>query len=145
MAPPREDGFRKVQQSKASLSIVERNINELKLDPGNPRRHSKKQVRQIAKSIEAFGFNVPVTVDEHLQVVNGHGRLAAARLLGMQQVPTICIAHLSESQRRAFQIADNRLAENSRWNWAALAETLQILQTSNLNFDVQSTGFEITE
>src|SRR4051812_6545870 len=142
MARPCEGELGRDQESKDTmLSIVDRNIDELKPDSRNPRRHSKRQVQQIARSIEAFGFNVPLTIDEHFRVINGHGRLAAAKLLGIKKVPTICIAYLSESQRRAFQIADNRLTQNSTWNRSALAEELHILQTSNLDFDLQSTGF----
>jgi ParB-like chromosome segregation protein Spo0J len=146
MAALRHNGLRPDYRCKKNtISIVYRNIDELKLDPRNPRRHSRKQVGQLARSIEAFGFNVPCIVDEHLQVINGHGRLAAARLLDMEQVPTICITHLSGPELRAFQIADNRLNENSTWNRATLAQELQILKTANLDFDLSSTGFEIEE
>src|ERR1700732_5077010 len=77
------------------MSIVYRAAGQLKPDPANPRRHSKKQIRQIANSIEAFGFNVPVLVDADLNVIAGHGRLAAARELGMTEVPTLCLDHLT--------------------------------------------------
>jgi len=127
------------------LSIVYRNLEDLKPDPRNPRRHSKKQIEQIASSIRVFGFAVPCAVDEHLRLITGHGRLAAAKLLGMHQVPTICIAHLCESAIRAFRIADNQLTDISTWNRSALAEELRILQTANLDFDLSSTGFEIEQ
>src|ERR1700733_6738926 len=85
-------------------------------DPTNPRSHSEKQTRLIAQSIQTFGFNVPILVDRELNVVAGHGRLLASRLLGIETVPVIALDHLSEMQRRAFIIADNRLAEVAEWD-----------------------------
>jgi ParB-like chromosome segregation protein Spo0J len=73
------------------------------------------QIRQIANSIEAFGFNVPVLVDAELNVICGHGRLLACRELGWTEVPTLCLDHLTPAQARAFMIADNRLTEISSW------------------------------
>lgn len=96
------------QRAVAALSIAYLSIDQLKPDPGNARQHSAKQVRQIANSIEAFGFNVPLLVDAEGNVIAGHGRLLAAKRLEWGQVPTIRLDHLSESQRRAFMIADNR-------------------------------------
>jgi ParB-like chromosome segregation protein Spo0J len=84
------------------MSIVYRTIDQLKPDPANPRRHSKKQIRQIANSIEAFGFNVPVLVDADLNVVAGHGRLLACRELGWTEVPTLRLDHLTAAQARAL-------------------------------------------
>jgi ParB-like chromosome segregation protein Spo0J len=80
-------------------------------DPRNARRHERKQVRQIADSIRAFGFNVPILVDADLKVIAGHGRLLACRQLGQREVPTISLEHLSEAQACAFMIADNRLTD----------------------------------
>jgi ParB-like chromosome segregation protein Spo0J len=85
----------------------------LKPDPRNPRVHTEKQVRQIDQSIESFGFNVPLLIDDQQQVIAGHGRLKAVRKLGWDTVPAIRLNHLTESQRMAFLIADNRLTENS--------------------------------
>jgi ParB-like chromosome segregation protein Spo0J len=93
------------------ISIEYRPIERLKPNLANPRRHSKKQVRQIADSIRVFGFNVPVLVDADLNLVAGHGRLLACRELGMSEVPTICLDHLTPAQVRVFMIADNRLTE----------------------------------
>jgi ParB-like chromosome segregation protein Spo0J len=106
----------------AALSIAYLSIDQLKPDPGNARQHSAKQVRRIAKSIEAFGFNVPLLIDAEGNMFAGHGRLLAAKRLGWDQVPTIRLDHLSESQRRAFMIADNRLAEIAVWDDRLLAE-----------------------
>ena len=146
MAPLRQERLRQGSEKNTSpRSIVYCHVDELKLDPCNPRRHSKKQIRQIANSITTFGFNVPCIVDQELRVVSGHGRLAAARLLGIEQVPTICVAHLSECEIRAFQIADNRLSENSSWDRQLLSEQLQSLQALNLDFNIESTGFELPQ
>ena len=97
------------------VQVVYRGIHQLKPDPKNPRRHTAKQIRQIADSIAAFGFNVPILIDAELRVIAGHGRLLACRLLGREEVPTIGLEHLSPAQARAFMIADNRLTEIAGW------------------------------
>ena len=127
------------------LSIVYRNIEELKADLENPRQHSRKQIKQIARSIEAFGFNVPFLLDSSLRLIAGHGRLEASKLLGIRRVPTVCLRHLSEVQARAFVIADNRLTENATWDDRLLAEQFKILSEVKLDFDLEATGFEIGE
>ena len=86
------------------VEIVYRAIDQLKPDPRNPRRHERKQIRKIADSIAAFGFNVPILVDADLKVIAGHGRLLACRLLSRNEVPTISLEHLSVAQARAFMI-----------------------------------------
>ena len=91
------------------MLIVYRAIDQLTPDPANPRRHSKKQIRQIANSIEAFGFNVPILIDRDDKVIAGHGRLLACRELGWSEVPTLRLDHLTPAQARAYMIADNRL------------------------------------
>jgi DNA modification methylase len=127
------------------VAVCYREISKLTLDTRNPRLHSPKQVRQIARSIQAFGFVVPVLIDAKLKVVAGHGRVMACRLLGRSQVPTISLDHLSETQIRAFAIADNRLTENSEWNDRLLAEQLRDLAVLDLDFDLEATGFEMAE
>ncbi len=102
-----------ISKKNLDLTIVYHRIETLKPDPANPRLHSKKQIRQIANSIETFGFNVPVLVDAELNVIAGHGRLSACRALGWTEVPTLCLDHLTSAQARAFMIADNRLTEIS--------------------------------
>lgn len=128
-----------------NLSVEYRSLALLKCDPQNPRLHTKKQVRQIARSIETFGFNVPVLIDGQGQLIAGHGRVLAAELLGMTQVPTIKLEHLTEAQRRAFMIADNRLTENSKWDNHLLAEQFQVMSALDLDFSVEVTGFEMGE
>jgi len=127
------------------LSIVYRNIDELTPLPNNARKHSKKQIKQIANSIEAFGFNVPFLIDGNLRLIAGHGRLAASQVLGIRQVPTIRLEHLDESQMRAFMIAENRIAENATWNRTILAEHMKVLSEVNLDFNLETTGFEMKE
>jgi DNA modification methylase len=127
------------------ISIVYRAIDQLKPDPANPRLHSKKQIRQIANSIETFGFNVPVLVDAELNVIAGHGRLLAGRELGWSEVPTLCLDRLTPAQARAFAIADNRLTEIATWDDRLLAEQLKDLSLLGLDFSLEVTGFEVAE
>jgi hypothetical protein len=122
------------------IRIVSRQIAELELDPRNPRAHSPGQIRQIARSIEAFGFNVPVLVDAKRKVIAGHGRIMACKLLGWSEVPTIALEHLSEAQAKAFMIADNRLTENSVWDDRLLAEQLKALAILSRRVLISSSG-----
>jgi hypothetical protein len=117
----------------------------LSSDPKNPRMHCTKQVEQIASSIKTFGFNVPILVDASLHVIAGHGRLLACKSLGITKVPVIRLEHLSEHQKRAFMIADNRLMENAEWDPQMLGEQLRILSESELDFSLEATGFELSE
>lgn len=109
----------------------------------NPRTHSKRQIRQIADSIERFGFNNPVLVDRDGGIVAGHGRVQAAKLIGLETVPTIRLEDLPEAEIRAYVIADNRLAELAGWDDEMLAIELHGLL--ELDFDVSLTGFETPE
>ncbi len=131
--------------STTALKVIYLPTTSLKPHPQNPRVHSDKQVQQIAKSIETFGFNVPILVDDRQNVVAGHGRLLAARRLGWKTVPVIKLNHLSESQYRAFLIADNRLTENSSWDERFLGEQLKVLSEFELDFDLEVIGFETAE
>jgi hypothetical protein len=127
------------------LQVIYRLIAELKPDPVNPRLHSKKQIRQIANSIEAFGCNVPILIDRDDNVIAGHGRLLACRELGIAEVPTLRLDHLTPAQARAFMIADNRLAEIANWDDQLLAEQLKDLSLLGLDFSIEVTGFEMGE
>jgi DNA modification methylase len=122
-----------------------RPTRELKPRPGNPRSHSRAQIRQIARSIEEFGFNSPILIDKDDQIVAGHGRFEAARHLGLPRVPTIRLEHLTEAQARAFMLADNRLAERSNWDRELLGKELEFLTSVNLEFDITTTGFSTGE
>src|SRR6266478_4827232 len=128
-----------------NLAIVTRQIEALKPDPSNPRRHSKKQIRQIAESVKSFGFVVPVLVDADLNVIAGHGRLLACRERGITEVPTLCLDHLTRAQVRAFTIADNRLTEIATWDDRLLAQQLKELSLEGLDFSLEVTGFEMGE
>jgi DNA methylase/ParB-like nuclease domain len=130
---------------RCPIRIVYRLIAELKLDPMNPRVHTPRQIRQIARSIETFGFNVPVLIDARGKVIAGHGRVLASQLLGLTEVPTIGLDHLSDAQTRAFMIADNRLTENSVWDDRLLAEQFRALSVLDLGFSLEATGFEMGE
>jgi hypothetical protein len=134
-----------VDHAGSRVHVIYRQISELKLSPKNPRSHSPRQIRQIARSIQAFGFNVPVLVDTKDQVLAGHGRILACQLLGWSEVPTICLDHLSEAQAKAFMIADNRLNENSVWDEHLLPEQLKELSEIDLDFSLETTGFEMGE
>lgn len=109
----------------------------------NPRTHSAKQLKQIAASISRFGFTSPVLVSEDLTVVAGHGRLLAAQKLGLAEIPCIRLSHLSADERRAYLIAENRLAELAGWDKAELA--LELKELGELNFDFEAIGFDLPE
>jgi DNA modification methylase len=117
----------------------------LKPYKNNPRTHSKKQIRQIAESIKVFGWTNPVLADAENQIIAGHGRVEAAKLLGMPWVPVLRIEGLSEAEIRAYVMADNKLAENAGWDRELLAIELQGLLEMDLDFDVTVTGFETGE
>lgn len=129
----------------AKLKIVDRRIDELKPHPNNPRTHSQKQIQQIAASIDRFGFNNPVLIDGNGKIIAGHGRVEAAKLVGRLDVPTICIAGMSEDELRAYIIADNRLAENAGWDPEILAIELAYLSQFEIEIDPTITGFEMPE
>jgi DNA modification methylase len=118
-------------------------LSELRPHPNNARTHSKKQIRQIAKSIEKFGFCNPVLVDDTRQIIAGHGRVEAAKLLGINAVPTCQLSHLSDADKRAYILADNKLAEKAGWDKELLAIELQGL--IELDVDIELTGFEMAE
>jgi DNA modification methylase len=139
------DARRREPRRAKSLKIIYQQIEDLKLDPGNPRVHSKKQIGQIAESIKVFGFIVPILIDRNGKIICGHGRLMAARALGIIKVPTVHLDHLTEAQARAFMIADNRLTEIASWDDQFLAQQLKDLSLSGLDFSLEITGFEMGE
>ena len=123
--------------------IIERDVASLRPYARNARTHSRKQVKQIAASIERFGFTNPVLVSDAGEIIAAHGRVEAAKLLGMTKVPTLALSHLSETERRAYVLADNKLALNAGWDKEILAIELQALV--DLDFDVELTGFSLAE
>lgn len=127
------------------LKIVYRPTGDLTPYAGNARTHSDKQIVQIAASIRKFGFTNPVLIDERGEIVAGHGRVAAAKHLGQAEVPTIALAHLTAAERRAYVIADNRLAELAGWDRDILRIEFQALAEMDLDFDLEITGFETAE
>ncbi len=127
------------------LQVEYRLITSLRPAVRNPRTHSPKQIRQLVASIRTFGFTNPILIDGKDQVIAGHGRLAAAKCLQLDQVPTIRLEHLTEAQRRAYVVADNKLAELAGWDHDLLTLELQYLSDLELDFDLTVTGFEMEE
>ena len=113
--------------------------------PRNSRTHSKKQIRQIADSIRQFGFTNPLLIDSQNVILAGHGRLAAAKTLGLEQVPCVRLEGMTAQQKRAYVLADNKLALNAGWDEELLALELQGLMEFDLDFDIGITGFSIAE
>ena len=112
-------------------------------NPSNARTHSPRQIEQIARSIERFGFNNPVLIDNNNRILAGHGRVAATKLLGIDPIPALKIEHLTDVEKRAYVLADNRLAERAGWDDEILAIELQGL--IDLDFEIELTGFETGE
>ncbi len=126
-------------QNHGATSIKAVAVPDLIPNDRNAKNHSAEQVAQIAASISEFGFNNPVLIDEKGELIAGHGRLMAAQKLGMETVPCVVLHHLTDAQRRAYAIADNRIAENGEWNTDLLA--LEIGDLSSLNVDLSLLGF----
>lgn len=128
-----------------SLAVVYRAPAQLTPQSRNSRKHSKKHIDQIARSIKTFGFSVPVLTDAGDKILAGHARVLAALKIGLAQIPTIKIEHLTAQQATAFMIADNRLSELSDWDEQILAEMLKELSGAQLDFDIEVTGFTLDE
>lgn len=111
----------------------------------NARTHPKKQVRQIADSIRTFGFTNPVLIDDETRILAGHGRVRAAALLNLETVPCVRLSSMTPEQKRAYVLADNKLALNAGWDEEILAEELGFLVETDLDFDIGVTGFSIPE
>src|SRR6266481_3763693 len=118
-------------------------LSKLRPYTKNARTHSKKQISQIAESIKRFGFTNPVLISDDDEIIAGHGRVAAAKILGIESVPTVRLSHLNDAQRRAYVIVDNKLALNAGWDRELLAIELQGLV--DLDVDVEITGFSLAE
>jgi DNA modification methylase len=127
------------------LAVTTIPIGLLKPNSGNPRTHSRTQIKQIAKSLTAFGWTNPILIDGDNNVIAGHGRLQAARLAGYSEVPVIAIGDMTAAQKRAYMLADNKLAENAGWDRELLALELGGLVEMDLDFEISATGFEMGE
>ena len=132
-----------------SIKIDFVKIGELQEYSTNPKIHDEKQIQQIAKSIDKFGFTNPILIDENSEIIAGHGRLMAAKLLQLEAIPVIRLTHLSEPEKRAYRIADNKLSENGQWNTDLLKlefseiEKLALNLEDELNLDIS--GFDFKE
>jgi DNA modification methylase len=131
--------------NRPKLRVEYRDPVRLTPNPANPRRHSAQQIQQIARSIETFGFLTPLLIDDAGCVIAGHGRLLAAQTLGLTRIPVIPVAYLTAAQKRAYLIADNKIALNSEWDEALLAAQFAALSEVELDFALEVTGFEIPE
>jgi DNA modification methylase len=118
-----------------------RSVSDLKPSARNPRRHPKKQVDDIVRSISTFGFTNPILIDEHDEVIAGHGRLIAAKKMRLNDVPTLILNGLNDEQKRALRIADNKIAQGSSWDTDLLNSELVALSEPKLGFDISLTGF----
>jgi DNA modification methylase len=123
-------------------NIVIRLIRDLKQNPRNARKHSTEQNNKVAASLGEFGCTVPVLIDKNEMIVAGHCRVTAAKLLGWEEIPTICLDHLTQSQIRAYAIADNQLGDLSEWDADILALEFEELNEIDLDFDLEVIGFE---
>lgn len=128
-----------------NLTIVMRRIAHLSPRAGNPRTHTQKQKEQLARAIKRFGFTVPVVIDEDGVILAGHARVDAASMLGMVEVPTIRLVEMSEADKRAYVIADNKLAENAGWDSKLLKAEFEFLAGLEFDLDPTITGFEESE
>jgi hypothetical protein len=136
---------RVLRSAVGGVRLEEVPLANLLLDPSNPRKHSRQQIRAIARSIKAFGWLIPILVDGVNRIIAGHGRYEAGRLLGLESVPVIRAEHLTPEQAKAFMLADNRLAEGSDWDDIKLATVLKDLSKIDLDFNIEATGFEMAE
>ncbi|KQN04383.1 DNA methylase N-4 [Sphingobium sp. Leaf26] len=128
-----------------SLKVELRPLEAVRPAKRNPRTHSEKQIGQIASSIRQFGFTNPIIVDDEGVIVAGHGRHAAARLLGLADVPVIPIRDLDAAELRAYALADNRIAQNAGWDEEVLRIEFEELHALELGFDLEITGFSTTD
>ena len=129
----------------SSLVVIYRPVDSLTPDPRNARTHPRRQLDQITASIREFGFTNPILIDPDGKVIAGHGRLLAAKQIGMDDVPTITLAGLSDAQKRALRLADNKIALNAGWDTDLLKLELSDLATLEVDFDLSLTGFSTGE
>lgn len=128
-----------------NLKIDHIHVNELKPYKNNSRTHSSGQIQQIARSIRTFGFTNPILIDGDKNVIAGHARIEGAKLVGLEKVPTIRLDYLTESQQKAYVIADNKLAEKAGWDMELLKSEMEYITILEIDFDLTLTGFEMAE
>jgi DNA modification methylase len=143
-AAERVNGSAEPIAAQHRLKIVYRKIDAIRPNPRNPRKHSRRQIKKLARIIKNQGCVVPLLDDRYGNLLAGHARYEACRLLGLTEIPTICLEHLDERQAQAFMLADNRLAELSEWDDKLLAEHLKELSLA-LDFEIELSGFELGE
>lgn len=127
----------------ASFKSEMRSIDSLTAREGNPRHHPKEQIVDIAASIQAWGFTIPILIDSAGGIIAGHGRVLAAKRLGILEVPCVIADGWTEAQKRAYVIADNKISENSEWDEDLLRTELRALEASN--FELELLGFTSDE
>ena len=127
----------------SNIQIEQVAVQALRPCPRNARTHSRRQIRKIAKSIERFGFVNPVLIGDDLEIIAGHGRVEAAKLLGRDKVPAVRLSHLSDADKRAYIIADNKVALDAGWDRELLV--LELRGLIDLGYEVELTGFETPE
>ena len=125
------------------MEIVYKKVDDLIPYINNSRTHSEEQVNQICASINEFGFTNPLLIDEKDNIIAGHGRLLASKKLKMEEVPCIVLSGLTEAQKKAYVIADNKMALNAGWDFNLLSLELENLK--ELDFDLELTGFDTDE
>ena len=125
------------------LEIVYKNVDDLLPYVNNARTHDEMQINQIASSIKEFGFNSPIAIDNDNMILCGHGRLLGAKKLGLKEVPTVCLSHLTPQEKKAYILADNKIALNSGWDFDLLK--LEFEELKSVDFDLSLTGFSENE
>ena len=144
-ASPQDDASTTNPSVRSEIALEYVPVSSLKPHAENPRTHTKSQVRRIAESIRSFGFRMPVVIDSSSRLICGHARLEASKLVGLDRVPAVRVTDLSEAQLRGLMIADNRLTDLSAWDDRLLAENLKVLSDLDLNFEIESIGFDYGE
>ena len=129
--------------SAAKLEVQYVKLNAVRPSDRNARQHSRKKIRQLANTVRALRVLSPIIVDESFEILAGHARYEAAKLLGLTEVPTIQVDHLSEPEKRAYRLADNRFSERASWDHELLA--IEIKDLMDLDFEIELTGFETAD
>ena len=127
------------------LTVEYADLNSLKAYANNAKIHDEPQLQALAASIKQFGFNSPILIDENNEIIAGHGRLEAAKIIALTEVPVIRLSHLSDAQKRAYRLADNKISEKGGWNEDILKLELSELESLCNDFDITITGFSSVE